>query len=73
MTDVLDAKDLEPETAGAVSLRQKEPERRSAPRRKLTIDVSADLHERIITICATRRIPVNKAVRDVLDQAFPGR
>ena len=49
------------------------PDRRSAPRRKLVIEVSADLHARILAICATRRIPVNQAVRDVLDRAFPGK
>ena len=75
MTDVLDAKDLGPEALhlSAVELAEPVTERRRTQRRKLTIDVSADLHQRIIAICATRRIPVNQAVRDVLEQAFPGR
>ncbi len=47
-------------------------DRRAAPRKKLTIEVSADLHRRILMICGTRRVPVNQAVREVLERAFPG-
>lgn len=50
-----------------------EPERRRAVRRKLVVEVSADLHQRIVSICATRRIPVNQAVREVLERSFPGK
>jgi predicted HicB family RNase H-like nuclease len=47
------------------------PERRSTPRHRLVIEVSPDLHRRIVTICATRGKRVNEAVRDVLERAFP--
>ena len=50
-----------------------EPERRRAIRRKLVVEVSADLHQRIVSICATRRIPVNQAVREVLERSFPSK
>lgn len=50
-----------------------EPERRGAIRRKLVIEISADLHQRILSICATRRLPVNQAVREVLERSFPGK
>ena len=48
------------------------PDRRAVGRRRLSIEVSPDLHRRILTICATRCIPVNQAVREVLERAFPG-
>ncbi|KQP50860.1 hypothetical protein ASG40_13120 [Methylobacterium sp. Leaf399] len=48
-------------------------DRRGAVRRKLVIEVSSDLHQRILSICATRRIPVNQAVREVLERSFPGK
>lgn len=53
---------------------QDEPllDRRAAPRKRLTIEVSADLHRRILMLCATRRVPVNQAVREILDRSFPG-
>ncbi|WP_375459630.1 hypothetical protein [uncultured Enterovirga sp.] len=47
------------------------PDRRAVARRRLSIDISPDLHRRIVTICATRRVPVNQAVREVLERAFP--
>lgn len=47
-------------------------ERRSVGRRKLTVEVSPDLHRRILSICSVRRVPVNQAVREVLEKAFPG-
>ncbi len=47
-------------------------ERRVTSRRRLSVDISADLHRRILVICATRRLPVNQAVREVLEKAFPG-
>lgn len=47
-------------------------DRRGVGRRRLSIEVSPDLHRRILTICATRRVPVNQAVREILDRAFPG-
>lgn len=50
-----------------------EPERRRSIRRKLVVEVSADLHQRIVSICATRRIPVNQAVREVLERSFPSK
>ena len=49
-----------------------ETERRRSSRKKLTIEVSQDLHRRILTICSTRGLPVNEAVRQVLERAFPG-
>jgi hypothetical protein len=48
------------------------PERRSTPRHRLVIEVSPDLHRRILTICATRGKRVNEAVREVLERSFPG-
>ena len=45
--------------------------RRRSERVKLVVEISPDLHRRIIEICATRRVPVNQAVRSVLDHAFP--
>ena len=47
-------------------------DRRVTTRKKLTIEVSADLHRRILTICATRGLPVNQAVREMLERSFPG-
>jgi predicted HicB family RNase H-like nuclease len=47
------------------------PERRSTPRHRLVIEVSPDLHRRIVTICATRGQRVNEAVREVLERSFP--
>ena len=47
------------------------PNRRRSERLKLVIEISPDLHRRIIAICATRRVPVNQAVRNVLEHAFP--
>ena len=47
------------------------PERRSTPRHRLVVEVSPDLHRRILTICATRGKRVNEAVREVLERAFP--
>lgn len=47
------------------------PNRRRSERVKLVVEISPDLHRRIIEICATRRVPVNQAVRSVLDHAFP--
>jgi predicted HicB family RNase H-like nuclease len=46
-------------------------ERRSTPRHRLVVEVSPDLHRRILTICATRGKRVNEAVREVLERAFP--
>ena len=48
------------------------PDRRSVQRRRLSVEVSHELHRRILTICATRGVPVNQAVREVLNRAFPG-
>lgn len=73
MADVLDTKRLRVAGAAApVDPDEELIERRAAPRKKLTIEVSADLHRRILMICATRRVPVNQAVREVLERAFPG-
>ena len=47
-------------------------DRRSVGRRRLTIEVSPDLHRRILTICNVRRVPVNQAVRELLEKSFPG-
>ena len=47
-------------------------DRRAVGRRRLSVEVSPDLHRRILTICSTRRVPVNQAVREVLERAFPG-
>ncbi len=47
-------------------------DRRAVGRRRLSVEVSPDLHRRILTICATRGVPVNQAVREVLEKAFPG-
>lgn len=47
-------------------------ERRSERRKRLNVDVSEDLHQRIVAICKSRSLPVNKAVRAVLEKAFPG-
>ena len=47
-------------------------DRRAVGRRRLSVEVSPELHRRILTICATRRISVNQAVREVLERAFPG-
>ena len=47
------------------------PERRQTSRRRLVIELSPDLHRRILTISAARGMPVNLAVREVLERAFP--
>lgn len=46
-------------------------DRRSAGRRRLTIEVSPELHRRILAICTVRRVPVNQAVRELLEKSFP--
>lgn len=46
-------------------------DRRSVGRCRLTIEVSPELHCRILTICTVRRIPVNQAVRELLEKSFP--
>lgn len=46
-------------------------ERRASKRRELIINVSGDLHERIIAICVARGVPVNEAVSRILEAAFP--
>ena len=75
MTDVLTLKGPRPSATRAppTAPHLDTEDRRSAPRRKLVIEVSADLHRRIIAICGTRHVPVNQAVREVLEQAFPGK
>ncbi|WP_375410516.1 hypothetical protein [uncultured Methylobacterium sp.] len=72
MTDIPGHHPQVPPSPGA-NLSSLEPERRRAIRRKLVVEVSADLHQRIVAICATRRIPVNQAVREVLERSFPGK
>ncbi len=74
MADVLESKGLRPRMADLPPESPDETrlERRASTRKKLTIEVSADLHRRILMICATRHVPVNQAVREVLDRAFPG-
>ena len=52
-------------------LTRPQAERRQAPRHRLTLDISPDLHRRILTICATRGQRVNEAVREVLERSFP--
>ena len=47
-------------------------DRRKARRHKLVVEISTDLHERILRICGTRKLPVNEAVRQVLERSFPG-
>ena len=47
-------------------------DRRAVGRRRLSVEVTPDLHRRILTICSTRRVPVNQAIREVLERAFPG-
>ena len=37
----------------------------------LLVTVSAELHDRIIKICAVRGLPVNQIVREILEQGFP--
>ena len=63
MTDVTAPARVRPEV---------ELDRRASQRKKLTIEVSSDLHRRIVAICSTRGLPVNEAVRGVLERAFPG-
>lgn len=48
------------------------PDRRSVPRHRLYIEMSPDLHRRVLSISALRRLPVNAIVREVLERAFPG-
>lgn len=48
------------------------PDRRRTPRKRLVVEVSEDLHRRIVSICATRGIPLNQAAREALERAFPG-
>ena len=74
MVDVLSSARLRPriDESTAQGSEAVPVERRATSRKKLTVEVSSDLHRRILRICATRRIPVNQAVRDVLERAFPG-
>lgn len=74
MTDLMDKKQLRPRRGDPAVEGVEEPrlDRRAATRKKLTIEVSADLHRRILMICGTRQVPVNQAVREVLERGFPG-
>jgi hypothetical protein len=65
--------EMPPRQAAGADMPAFSSDRRGAVRRKLVIEISADLHQRIVTICATRRIPVNQAVREVLERTFPGK
>ena len=47
------------------------PERRRMSHHRLVIELSPDLHRRILTISAARGTPVNQAVQEVLERAFP--
>ena len=48
------------------------PDRRGVPRHRLYVDMSPDLHRRVLSISSMRRLPVNAIVREVLERAFPG-
>ena len=61
-----------PDTVASSESAECRTERRRTPRRRLTIEVSPDLHRRIVTICTTRGQRVNEAVREVLERSFPG-
>ncbi|MBX9934141.1 MAG: hypothetical protein K2Y56_21910 [Methylobacterium sp.] len=65
--------DMPPRSPAGHDMAASSSDRRGAVRRKLVIEISADLHQRIVAICATRRIPVNQAVREVLERTFPGK
>jgi predicted HicB family RNase H-like nuclease len=65
-------------TANTTTLEDQQPapdpvsgDRRSIGRRRLTIEVSPELHRRILAICTTRGVPVNQAVRELLEKSFP--
>ena len=46
-------------------------DRRATARKRLTIEVSQDLHARIVRLCSVRGKPVNQAVREILERSFP--
>jgi predicted HicB family RNase H-like nuclease len=58
---------VEIEKRGAAEL----VDRRTTGRKKLTVEVSPDLHARIVKLCSVRGKRVNEAVREVLERAFP--
>ena len=74
MNDILDLQKLVSDRANRGQSGDGEimPDRRSAQRKRLHIEISPELHKRILGICATRGIPVNQAVREVLERTFPG-
>ena len=55
----------------AVALEGSPEDRRRTPRKKLVIEISEELHERIVSICRNRGQPVNAAVREALERYFP--
>ena len=74
MNDILDLQKLVPDRADRGQSEDGEiiPDRRGTQRKRLNIEISPELHKRILSICATRGVPVNQAVREVLERTFPG-
>lgn len=71
-SEMTDTMDLDRRTRRPSGGDDAQPDRRRTARHRLVVELSPDLHRRILTICGTRRIPVNQAVREVLERAFPG-
>lgn len=45
-------------------------ERRRSARRRLHVEIPEPLYAKIIALCAARRVPVNQAVRELLERHF---
>jgi hypothetical protein len=50
-----------------------EPEAPPAPIKRITVDVSEDLHTRIKVGCAAARVKMADAVREVLERTWPAK
>lgn len=47
------------------------PEPAVSPTKRLTVDVSADLHKRLKIHCATAERQISDVVRDLLEREYP--
>lgn len=50
---------------------RKQPDPVSGPTKRLTVDISADLHKRLKIQCATAERQISDVVRDLLEREYP--
>lgn len=48
-----------------------QPQEPASPTKRLTVDVSADVHRRLKVHCATAGRQISDVVRDLLEREFP--